>query len=256
MDATTLAALISAVSNAVQRYCRRVIVPSQLTEFYDSPNRPYLMLRQTPVLQLNSVTLFPTGLYPLLCTPDQFDLRPEIGRISFKPQAAQSLAVPFPWRRGLRCLDAISVNYVAGFGFVTTGSAAIAPGSQSVTPTLMAGWTINQSWAIGVGTTLIIDPGTAVQETVTVSTIAANSFTAAFAQPHAAGALICGVLIPDDLAFATALAVGNVLNEPDLTKQRESQGKTIGYEYLARMGDLIFTPEIINILDRYQDTAA
>jgi hypothetical protein len=45
-----------------------------------------------------------------------------------------------------------------------------------------------------------------------------------------------------------------VLNEPDLTKQRESQGKTIGYEYVARAGDLIFTAEIINILNGYRDS--
>ena len=254
VNPATLAAIISAVSKAIERYCQRSFIPSAFTELYDSPNRPYLMLRQTPVLLLNSVTLFPTGLYPLVCTADQFDLRPQIGRISFKPQAAQSLAVPFPWRRGFRCLDAVEVNYLAGFGFTTTGTAAILPGVQTVAPATMIGVNMDQPWAINAGTLLVMDPGTAVQETVTVSLTLSNSFTAAFAQSHAAGAVICGVVIPDDIAFATALAVGNVLNEPDLTKQRESQGKTIGYEYLARMGDLIFTTEIINILNRYRDS--
>ncbi len=253
VNAATLAAVISAVSDSVQRYCRRNFTPAAYTELYDSPNRPYLMLRQTPVLLLNSVTLYPTGLYPLVCTSDQFDLRPEIGRISFKPQAAQSLAVPFPWRLGFRCLDAVEVNYIAGFGFTTTSTLSVLPGEQVITPTAMIGVNINQPWAIEAGATLVIDPGTAVQETVTVSAVSGNTFTAPFTQPHAAGAVICGVQIPEDIAFATALAAGNIFNQPDLTKQRESQGKTIGYEYLVRAGDLIFTTEITNILDRYRD---
>jgi hypothetical protein len=248
-----LAAIISAVSDAIGHYCRRNFIPNAYTELYDSPSRPYLMLRQTPVLRLDSVTLFPTGLYPLVCTADQFDLRPRIGRISFKPQAAQCLAVPFPWRQGFRRLDAVEVQYIAGFGFITTGSQPILPGVQTVTPAAMTGINIDTPWAIDTDTQLIIDPGAAVQETVTVSEALSGSFTATFAQPHAAGAAICGVMIPDDIALAAALAVGNVLNEPDLTKQRESQGKTIGYEYLARMGDLIFTTEISNILNRYRD---
>ncbi len=253
VNAASLAAVISAVSDAVQRYCRRNFTPAAYTELYDSPNRPYLMLRQTPILLLNSVTLYPTGLYPLVCTPDQFDLRPEIGRISFKPQAAQSLAVPFPWRLGFRCLDAVEVNYIAGFGFATTSTLSVLPGEQIVTPAAIAGTNIDQPWAITAGATLVMDPGTVVQETVTVSAASGNTFTATFTQPHAAGAVICGVEIPADIAFATALATGNVFNQPDLTKQRESQGKTIGYEYLVRAGDLIFTTEITNILDRYRD---
>ncbi len=254
VNSATLAALISAVSEAVARYCRRTFIPARFIELYDSPNRPYLMLRQTPVLLLNSVTLFPTGLYPLVCTADQLDMRPGIGRISFKPQAAESLAVPFSLQRGYRRLDAVQADYIAGFGFATTSSMAILPGVQSLAPAAMTDINMDHLWAIGVGSTLVIDPGTAVQETVTVSEITANTFTATFSQPHNAGSVICGVVIPADLALATALAVGNVLNEPDLTKQRESQGKTIGYEYLARMGDLIFTPEIISILDRYRDS--
>ena len=253
VNAATLAAVISAASDAIQRYCRRSFTPAAYTELYDSPNRPYLMLRQTPVLLLNSVTWYPTGLYPLVCTPDQFNLRPEIGRISFKPQAAQSLAAPFPWRLGFRCLNAVEVNYIAGFGFTTTSTLAVPPGERIITPTAMIGTNIDQPWAIEAGATLVIDPGTAVQETVIVSAAAGNTFTALFVQPHAAGAVICGVEIPEDIAFATALAVGNIINQPDLTKQRESQGKTIGYEYLVRAGDLIFTTEIINILDRYRD---
>ncbi|MGC8624473.1 MAG: hypothetical protein ACP5VQ_04330, partial [Phycisphaerae bacterium] len=172
----------------------------------------------------------------------------------FKPQAAQSLAVPFPWRRGFRCLDAVQTDYIAGFGFTTISTVAIVPGVQIVTPAAMTGMNMGQPWAMQEGVTLLIDPGTAVEEMVTVSLVAGNTFTATFAQAHIAGAVICGVVIPDDIAFATALAVGNVLNAPDLTKQRESQGKTIGYEYLVRAGDLIFTTEITNILNRYRDS--
>ena len=250
----TLAAIISAVSDAIQRYCQRTFIPTRFTELYDSPNRPYLMLRQTPVLLLNSVTLFPTGLSPLACTAEQFDLRPQIGRISFKPQAAQSLTAPFPWWCGFQRLNAMEVDYIAGFGFTTTNTSAIDPGTQMITPAAMTGVNMDQPWAIGAGAALVMDCGTAMQETVTVSAVTADTFTATFSQPHVAGAVICGVAIPDDIAFATALAVGNVLNEPDLTKQRESQGKTIGYEYVARAGDLIFTAEIINILNGYRDS--
>lgn len=254
VNTQTLAALISAVSDAIERYCRREFVPTRLIELYDSPDQPYLMLRQTPVLALNSVTLFPTGLNPIIYTAGQFALRPQVGRISFRPYAAGMPEISFPCGLTFRRLNAVEVDYIAGFGFTTDSAAAIPAGAQIVTPAAMIGLSINQPWAISAGTMLVVDPGSAVQETVTVSAVTADTFTALFTQPHAAGTVICGVLIPDDIALAAALAVGNVLNAPDLTKQRESQGKTIGYEYLARVGDLMFTAEILNILNRYRDS--
>jgi hypothetical protein len=253
VNAQTLAAIISGVSDSVTRYCRRNFIPARFIELYDSSNQTFLMLRQTPVLLLNSVTLFPTGLNPISYTADQFDLRPEVGRISFKPQAAATLELPFPRGFGFRRLNAIAVDYLAGFGFTTTAVSNILPGVQIVTPAAISGVNNNQPWSIGAGSTLVVDPGTAVEETVSVSAATTNTFTATFTQIHSAGAMICGVEIPADIALATALAVGNVLNQSDLTKQRESQGKTIGYEYLVRPGNLIFTPEILNILNAYRD---
>ncbi len=250
----TLAAIISAVSVSVTRYCQRDFIPTRLVELYDSPNQPFLMLRQTPILALNSVTLFPTGADPIICSAEQFDLRPQVGRISYKPQAAGLLELPFLRGFGFRRINAIEVDYIAGFGFTTSSLAGFPSGVQNVTPAAMNAVSINEPWAITVGAMLVMDPGTAVEETVTVSAVSADSFSATFTQAHDANAVICGVMIPDDIALATALAVGNVLNAPDLTKQRESQGKTIGYEYLVRMGDLIFTTEILNILNRYRDS--
>ncbi len=253
-NAATLAAIISAVSDSVTRYCRRSFIPARFVELYDSSNQRFLMLRQTPVLLLNSVTLFPTGLNPISYTPDQFDLRPQVGRISFKPQATATLEMPFPYSFGYRRLNAIEVDYIAGCGFTTTTASAIVPGIQNVTPAAISGVNNNQPWTISAGATLVVDPGAAAEETVSVSAVTTNTFTAAFTQAHSVGAIICGVVIPDDIALATALAVGNVLNQSDLTKQRESQGKTIGYEYLVRPGNLIFTMEILNILNNYRDS--
>jgi hypothetical protein len=57
--------------------------------------------------------------------------------------------------------------------------------------------------------------------------------------------------IPDDLQLASALAVGNIFNQPDLTKQREKIGAS--YYYIGRPGELAFTPEIKAILNLYKD---
>lgn len=58
--------------------------------------------------------------------------------------------------------------------------------------------------------------------------------------------------IPDDLQMAAALAVGNLFNQPDLTKQREKIGAS--YYYIGRPGELAFTPEIKAILNLYRDS--
>ncbi len=250
-----LASLISAVSGAVERYCRRNFVPNRYREYYDAADQPFLMLRRTPVLALNALTLFPTGSNPISCTPDQFDLRPGIGRISFQPRFTgnfRGLYGPTGWFPNAG-LNAVLVDYNAGFGFLTTGTNAIAAGASSVTPAAMSGFFNGQPWAITAGTGLIVDPGQVNQETPMVAASNGASFTATFAAAHAAGCQITGALIPPDIQLAVALAIGNLLNQPDLSKQRESQGKTVGYEYVIRAGELIFTPEIKAILDSYRD---
>jgi uncharacterized phiE125 gp8 family phage protein len=60
--------------------------------------------------------------------------------------------------------------------------------------------------------------------------------------------------IPDDLQMAAGLAVANLFNQPDLTKQREKIGAS--YYYIGRPGDLAFTPEIKTILNLYRDALA
>ena len=57
--------------------------------------------------------------------------------------------------------------------------------------------------------------------------------------------------IPDDLQMAAALAVANLYNQPDLTKQREKIGAS--YYYIGRPGELAFTPEVKAILNLYRD---
>ncbi|MBI2803904.1 MAG: hypothetical protein HYX68_02860 [Planctomycetes bacterium] len=60
------------------------------------------------------------------------------------------------------------------------------------------------AWAIRVGMNLAIDVGTPNAETVTVTSVtpATNSFTAVFANPHANGATVRGIM-PGGFAFAT-----------------------------------------------------
>ena len=265
----TLTVLISAASRTVQRYCRRNFVPNRYIERYDATELPYLMLRQTPVLGLNSVTLFPDGSNPTIFTPDQFALRPEVGRISIKPEVVATFSA-FPWpgyggfgttwgAAGFWCgpLNAIQVNYNAGYGFLTQSPSAIPAGATTVTPTLMSRQSIDPdwgNWAVVAGANLLVDAGTSAAETVTVISTTATNFSATFANTHSADCQLIGSLIPDDIQLACALIAGNLVNQPDLTKQRESLGKTVGYEYVIRPGDLLFTPEILAILNRYRDS--
>ena len=254
-DSTMLASLISAVSQAVERYCRRSFTPARYQEYHDAGAMPFLMLRRTPVLALNAVTFFPTGPNPINYAADQFDLRPEIGRLSFRPELTANFPGGYAQRAGFAYagLNAILVDYNAGFGFLTTASAAIAAGPASVTPQAMSGLFDGQPWTITPSMDLTIDPDQDSQEIISVISTTATGFAAVFVNAHAAGCQISSSLIPQDIQLAAALAIGNVLNQPDLSKQRESQGKTVGYEYVARAGDLIFTPEIKAILDRYRD---
>ena len=259
IDPGILTDLISAASQTVQRYCRRSFIPNRYVELYDRPHTPYLMLRRTPVLALNSVTLFPTWPSPIVIPIDQIDLRPELGRICLKPQVDfPPFAAAFMLENSADLCsatrDVIQVDYTAGFGFLTTAAQVIAAGAGAAVPVAMNGWSQNQPWAIATGSALIIDPGTPNQEALTISAVTNNSFAASFVFPHESVTPIAGIIIPSDVQLAVALIVGNLLNQPDLTKQRESQGKTIGYEYTVRAGDLLLTPEIKTLLNPYRDT--
>lgn len=51
-------------------------------------------------------------------------------------------------------------------------------------------------WTIQVGSQLVIDYGTQSQETVSVTAVGANTFTATFRQAHALGASVCVAVLP------------------------------------------------------------
>ena len=151
----------------------------------------------------------------------------------------------------------IQVDYTAGFGFLTVANGAIAQGFQTVPLSAIGGMAGEgntlQPWQISAGTTLTVDPGLVTQETITVTSVTAGTISATFSQPHAGAAQLVGTLLPADLQLGVALMVGNLINQADLTKSRESLGRTVGYEYFVRPGDLVFTPEIKAILGRYRD---
>lgn len=252
--ATTLAAIISAVSQRIVQYCRRDFSPNRYMELYDAPRSGQLLLRQTPVIALNAVTLLPTSNNPMTFTADQFDLRPTVGRVIFRPGAmAWFSAENWPFADlPIAGADAIEVDYVAGFGFMTSALAAIAPGQNTVIVENASGLSQGQPWLLQPGGLLTIDAGLITQETVAISAVSGNSFTAIFDLAHQAGPLL-GAVIPQDVQMAAALMVGNVINQADLTKARESQGRTVGYEYVVRPGDLFLTPEVQNLLMPYRD---
>jgi hypothetical protein len=97
-------------------------------------------------------------------------------------------------------LATVQVNFVAGYGPVTTIPAGVpAAGLQVVTPASMTG--------IYPYTQLVVDLNPN-QERVTVSAVTATTFTAVFAQAHAANV---GVLpgVPEPLRQAIKLMVGH-----------------------------------------------
>ncbi len=250
-----VAAAISAVSARIIQFCRRDFLPNRYIELYDAPRSGALILRQTPVLALNTITLLPTSTTPLPFSADQFDLRPQVGRVIFRPGAMVWFSVEnWPWA-GLPIagLDAIEADYVAGFGFMTNPLSEIAAGTSTVTVDATSGVSFSQAWQLAAGNTLVVDAGETTQETVQITAVGSDNFTATFALAHSIGPLL-GSAIPPDVQLAAALMVGNIVNQADLTKQRESQGRTVGYEYVVRPGDLFLTPELRSLLTPYRDT--
>lgn len=249
-----VAAIISAVSARIIQYCRRDFLPNRYVELYDAPRSGQLILRQTPVLSLNNITLMPTGPSPLSFTADQFDLRPDVGRVIFRPGATALFSLEnWPWvEMPAAGLDAIQVDYTAGFGFITNALSPIAAGTSVVNVDATGGVSQSQPWQLAVGSTLTVDAGESTQETVQISAVGSGNFTATFAMAHAAGPLL-GALVPLDVQLAAALMAANAINQADFTKARESQGRTVGYEYVVRPGDLLLTAEIQNLLMPYRD---
>lgn len=61
-DEPTIATLITAVSKAVQRWCRRDFVSTAYDELYDGNGDDRLMLRQYPIINVESVRSSPTAV--------------------------------------------------------------------------------------------------------------------------------------------------------------------------------------------------
>jgi len=120
----------------------------------------------------------------------QVDSSREVARIV--PAYAQT------WPSTRAQLDAVTITFTAGYGPVTSVAAAVATGSQIVTPASMAG--------IALGMLLVVDPDTVAQESVLVTAVTGTTFTATFALAHQAGAAINNV--PPDIRRCLMQCVG------------------------------------------------
>src|SRR5438309_5582910 len=58
---TTLAALVTACSKAIRRYCKREFDSQQFDELYDGTDQPRLPLRQFPVVSVARVAYDPVA---------------------------------------------------------------------------------------------------------------------------------------------------------------------------------------------------
>lgn len=119
------------------------------------------------------------------------DLTTEPGRIA--PAYGQI------WPIVRQQLAAVQVAFVAGYGPVTSSAAAIAAGTQTVTPGSMFG--------IYPGTNLVVDTGP-TQETIAVASVTPTTFTATFGQAHAAAVTILPA-IPEPLRLAIKMLAGH-----------------------------------------------
>ena len=249
---TLLAALITAASDYARQFCRRDLSPRQYDELYDGSGRGFLVLRNAPLIALDTVTCGPSTSNPQSFAGDSFDMTPGQALISFKPTETAdyfygySVSLQFPVG-----VAAVRAQYAAGFGYRTSVAAAISAGNQTVTPAAMSGYT-NGPWSINSGDTLVIDSGLATEETVTVTATSSTTFTATFAKAHAAGAYVLGTVLPADLQFAVAQIVANMYRRPDSTLQSETLGKH-SWELRRKMDDVVLTPEVRATLARYRD---
>jgi hypothetical protein len=61
-ESTTLGALITAVSKAIQKYCGRDFVQTQYDELYNGDGRRRLLLRQVPIITVDRVAYSPVAV--------------------------------------------------------------------------------------------------------------------------------------------------------------------------------------------------
>lgn len=160
-----------------------------------------IVLPRPPLIVVNSVKYLDlvTGIETTLATTEWSAIATaEPGYI--EPSYDASI-----WPTARDQSDAVRIEYVAGWP-VTTVALAIAAGSQTVTPASMAG--------IIAGSVLTIDEG-ARQEQVVVTAVAATTFTAVFAQAHAAVLPIQINCVPFDIKAGMLLLIGHYFRNRD-----------------------------------------
>ncbi|MCS6851767.1 MAG: hypothetical protein NZ700_11435 [Gemmataceae bacterium] len=121
-DDATIAALIAAVSTAIERYCRREFAVADHDELYDGPGTPWLWLRHYPIVRVRSVRLGPT---PVLRVVNRDPLANQQARVAVTAAglelvrvaggSSHSVVLPFASHPTLAALAAASV--AAGGGW-------------------------------------------------------------------------------------------------------------------------------------------
>ncbi len=257
---------ISAATGIIERYCdTHFYARRDAADNYSRRAWPSLSLRHSPLIQLNGITLFPDEA-PQTFTASQFDIRYRPARLAFKPTVGGTFW-SFPRAAGITAPqtqnDVVSADYFAGYGWVTSLSAAINPGSNVPLPLAATnGITPEQGpWNALIASntdprfvqSVVLDSGQSTEETVSVTvsgnTLAATSIMFA----HTLGAFVSGPLPPQEVALACALVCANLTNQPDLTKAGEQVGRLGGYVYTTRKGNLLLTEEIRELLAPFRN---
>ena len=259
---SVLDAYISVASRRIATWCQRDFYARRYSaDRYDAISQHSLSLRYAPLIMLNQVTMFPDGPAPLTFLPAVFDIDYEQSRLTFQYNANgtfyQRMANGGPFASPLK--DIVSVDYFAGYGWVTTLTAAISAGSNVPLP-LAASYgrlPCQPPWQAAKSSQVMLDSDQETEEVVDVTWAAGQLTAVNVLYPHASASYVSGGNVPDDAQFACALLVMNLLNVGDLTKQEEMIGRLGGYTYVQRkLADVIMTPEIIAPLARYQEIVA
>ncbi len=264
-SAPQLAAVITAASQMIETYCGRKFYAARYQDSYDSTaaSSGALVLRQVPLVQLNSVTLWPDDADEVFTAAD-FDLRYGLGRITFKASAMGS----FPWGDSADAAggrwpwpqagaNSIQVDYFAGYGWVTALASPIVAGSNVTIPLANTSGLVPEqgAWNASQATTIVLDDNTENREEISVSWN--SSLAALVGSPmlnHAAAASVAGPLAPASVQIAAVIVAGNILSAPDLTKKAEGVGRAVGYQQQLRLGGLgvFLTPEVCTLLAPYR----
>ncbi len=223
---------------------------------YDARNSSYLLLRHAPLVQVNTIIMYP-DTDPTTYTASAFDIRYGESRLSFIPGQGETF---WGWNGSMEAipqagLNVIQADYFAGYGWGTPLTAAITAGSNVVLPMAVSGLTPGQGSWMAAGGTLVLDDGLDTAEEVSV-TVAGGTVTAAsVAADHASGAFVSGALVPSPVQMAAAALVGNLLAATDLTKAMEAIGRSVGYWSQVRQdpAGLYMSSEIRRLLGKYRD---